>query len=279
PGVFHSYLNRPDLTEQVLITIPNISADKRTEGLIYRTGDLARLQLNGELLIIGRKDNQIKLRGQRIELGEIENVILSCSNDISNCIVIKINNNNKTEQDYLAAYIQLSDKKFKDKNYEATKSQIKEYCQQNLPFHMVPSYYVILEKLPLNTNEKIDRSQLPQPEFSDIIQINYIKPKTDFEKQQNTIWCKILNLKKISMNSNFFSIGGNSLSLVKLYNNYQSNFILNNNQMNISILFKHPTIAEHVKLLLNLIRKDDSEISLSKQQQWKSFNVKKGKYK
>ncbi|CAF1342261.1 unnamed protein product [Didymodactylos carnosus] len=181
------YLNRPDLTEQVLITIPNISAEKRTEGLIYRTGDLARLQLNGELLITDRKDNQIKLRGQRIELGEIENVILSCSNDISNCVVIKINNNNKTEQDYLAAYIQLSDKKFKDENYEATKSQIKEYCQQNLPFHMVPSYYVILEKLPLNTNEKIDRSQLPQPEFSDITQINYIKPKTDFEKQLNTM--------------------------------------------------------------------------------------------
>ena len=141
-GVFAGYLGRDDLTAKALIEIDG--------ELFYRTGDLVRMDNNGLLYYQGRKDHQIKLHGQRIELGEIERCLLNITS-ISACVVMKWND------DYLVAYVQSSD---------INEQQLREHCQSHLPPHMIPSFFIILDKLPLNPNGKIDRKQLPSPDFS-----------------------------------------------------------------------------------------------------------------
>ncbi|CAF1682357.1 unnamed protein product, partial [Adineta ricciae] len=131
-GVFAGYLHRDDLTSKALI---HIDSD-----IYYRTGDIVRVDANGALHYRGRKDQQVKIRGQRIELGEIEKCILNTS--VSACIVIKWG------EDHLVAYVQGSD---------VTENQLRDHCQSHLPPHMVPSMFIILDKLPLNANGKVDR--------------------------------------------------------------------------------------------------------------------------
>ncbi|CAF1588276.1 unnamed protein product, partial [Adineta steineri] len=131
-GVFAGYLGRDDLTAKALLEIDG--------ELFYRTGDLVRIDNNSLLHYQGRKDHQIKLHGQRIELGEIEQCLLRTS--ISACVVIK------WKDDYLIAYAQSS---------HVNEEQLRQHCQSHLPPHMIPSFFIILDKLPLNQNGKIDR--------------------------------------------------------------------------------------------------------------------------
>ena len=140
-GVFAGYFGRDDLTMKALIEING--------ELFYRTGDLVRMDHNGLLHYQGRKDHQIKLHGQRIELGEIERCLLNITS-ISACVVMKWGD------DHLIAYVQTS---------TINDSQLREHCQSHLPPHMIPSIFIILDKLPLNANGKIDRKLLPATEL------------------------------------------------------------------------------------------------------------------
>ncbi|CAF4223620.1 unnamed protein product, partial [Adineta steineri] len=140
-GIFAGYLGHDGLTAKALVEIDG--------QLFYRTGDLAKIDNNGLLHYQGRRDHQIKLHGQRIELGEIERCLLNTS--ISACVVMKWND------DYLVAYIQSSN---------INEEELLEHCQSHLPPHMIPSIFIILEKLPLNQNGKIDRKLLPLPDLS-----------------------------------------------------------------------------------------------------------------
>ncbi|CAF4047448.1 unnamed protein product, partial [Adineta steineri] len=129
-GVFAGYLGRDDLTAKALVEIDG--------QLFYRTGDLVQMDNNGLLHYKGRKDHQIKLHGQRIELSEIERCLLNITS-ISACVVMKWND------DYLVAYVQ---------SFNVNEEEIREQCQSHLPPHMVPSFFIILDKLPLNPNGK-----------------------------------------------------------------------------------------------------------------------------
>ncbi|CAF1549579.1 unnamed protein product, partial [Adineta steineri] len=128
-GIFAGYLGRDDLTAKALLEIDG--------QLFYQTGDLVKMDGNGLLHYQGRKDHQIKLHGQRIELGEIERCLLNISS-ISACVVMKWND------DYLVAYVQSSS--------HINEEELRQHCQSHLPPHMIPSFFIILEKLPLNPN-------------------------------------------------------------------------------------------------------------------------------
>ncbi|CAF5181234.1 unnamed protein product, partial [Rotaria sp. Silwood1] len=155
----------------------------------YRTGDLVRMDKSGLLHYQGRKDFQIKLHGQRIELGEIERCLLNTS--ITACVVIK------WDDDHLIAYVQGSD---------IDEEQLRKHCQSHLPPHMVPSLFIVLDKLPLNANGKIDRKHLPPPSslFSKSLPLDYsnnseIKTALDeIESAVHTLWCDILQQNHIS---------------------------------------------------------------------------------
>ncbi|CAF4240352.1 unnamed protein product, partial [Adineta steineri] len=226
-GVFAGYHGRDDLTATALVEIGG--------QLFYRTGDLVRLDNSGLLHYQGRKDHQIKLHGQRVELGEIEQCLLLTS--ITACVVIKWND------DHLVAYVQSS---------HIDEQELREHCQSYLPLHMIPSLFIILDKLPLNSNGKIDRKLLPSPTFSSMHLTNHdelLLPMNENEIVIHHIWCDLLKQKQISTNTNIFSIGGHSIVIMQLFHQYKIQFHLNANSLSISDLFQHPTIIDHARLI------------------------------
>ncbi|CAF1354197.1 unnamed protein product [Adineta steineri] len=227
-GVFAGYLGRNDLTAKALIEID--------DELFYRTGDLVRMDNNGLLHYQGRKDHQIKLHGQRIELGEIKRCLLSMTT-ISACVVMK------WKDDYLVAYVQSS---------HINEEQIRQHCQSHLPPHMIPSIFIILDKLPLNSNGKIDRKLLPPPHFSSIHltdSLQLLLPTNDIEVSIHHIWCEILKQNHISADTNIFTIGGHSLLIMQIFHRYKIEFHLQTNTLSISNLFQQPTIIHHAQLI------------------------------
>ncbi|CAF4062769.1 unnamed protein product, partial [Adineta steineri] len=228
-GIFAGYLGRDDLTARALIEIDG--------ELFYRTGDLVRMDSDGLLHYQGRRDHQIKLHGQRIELGEIERCLLNITS-ISACVVMKWND------DHLVAYVQSSS--------HMNEEQLRQQCQSHLSPHMIPSFFIILGKLPLNPNGKVDRKQLPSPDSSSKHLTNNIElllPTNDIETSIHRIWCEIFNQNQISIDTNIFTIGGHSLLIMQLFHRYKAEFHLEPNTLSISSLFQHPTIIHHAQLI------------------------------
>ncbi|CAF1486244.1 unnamed protein product, partial [Adineta steineri] len=228
-GVFTDYLGRDDLTAKALIEIDG--------QLFYRTGDLVTMDNNGLLYYQGRKDHQIKLHGQRIELGEIERCLHNITS-ISACVVMK------WKDDYLIAYVQSS---------HISEEELREHCQSYLPPHMIPSFFIILDKLPLNANGKVDRKSLPISKVlfhsPDTIHHQHIEPSNELEIYIHSLWCQILRHDRISIYTNFFSIGGRSLLLIQLYQNYKMTLNIDTTKVSISELFQHTTIVDHARLI------------------------------
>ncbi|CAF4674873.1 unnamed protein product, partial [Rotaria sp. Silwood2] len=230
------YLGRDGLTARALFEVD----DER----FYRTGDLVRLDNKGLLHYRGRKDHQIKLHGQRIELGEIERCLLDTS--ISACVVIK------WDDDHLIAYVQSSD---------IDEEQLHEYCQSHLPPHMVPSKFVVIEKLPLNVNGKIDRKLLPIPDSSlgaSLSSNQHSTTHSQLEQSVRNVWCEVLPcaIQEISGIKKFFSVGGHSLVFIKLYHSYQTLFGFDTQELPITSFLEQPTIFQHATLLEKLTKSD-----------------------
>ncbi|CAF3897200.1 unnamed protein product [Rotaria sp. Silwood1] len=225
-GVFAGYLNREDLTKKALIEYKN--------NTYYKTGDLVKIDEHGLIHFIGRKDFQVKLRGQRIEIGEIEQIILNFSSQVTHCVVIKY-------KDHLIAYVESS-------TTEVIEDKLKEHCEKHLPQYMIPSLFIIMKKFPVNANGKLDRHRLPEPDFTKIASSDqlHVEPHDQLEIDIHNIWCELLGLKKISVLANLFSIGGNSLVLMKLFSQYQIKY---NYTQSIALLFQQSTIRKHSQLL------------------------------
>ncbi|NOQ28132.1 MAG: amino acid adenylation domain-containing protein, partial [Bacteroidales bacterium] len=193
-GLAREYLNNPELTREKFIENPYKEGER-----LYKTGDLTRWLPDGNIEFLGRIDQQVKIRGFRIELGEIES-LLQKQDQIKESVVLAREENGEK---YLCAYLVIKE----DYNEE----EIRTYLSANLPDYMIPSYFVTLEKIPLNSNGKLNRKALPSPEIK--AGDNYVAPSTEIEEKLLEIWSEILNIDKedISVNANFFSIGGHSL--------------------------------------------------------------------
>jgi aryl carrier-like protein len=252
-GVFVGYLGRDDLTAKALV---NIDSE-----LYYRTGDLVRMDHNGLLYYQGREDHQIKLHGQRIELGEIERCLLDTS--ITGCVVIKWGD------DHLVAYVQSSD---------IDESQLREHSQSHLPPHMVPSKFMVLDKLPLNANGKVDRKLLPPPDFSQLSSTQhttdkeYKSPMNEIEAAIHHIWCDIFQQNQISTDVNIFTIGGHSLLIMQLFHRYKTKFRLETNTLSMGDLFQNPTIADHAQL----IHRGVGNLQSIDDYRWSTLNLTQG---
>ncbi|UJR06585.1 hypothetical protein I4U23_010869 [Adineta vaga] len=236
-----------------------IYCNRKNNARFYRTGDLAKTNHNGRIYYQGRKDFQIKLHGQRIELGEIERCLLSITS-ISTCVVVKWG------EDHLVAYVQSS---------VVSEKELHEYCQSHLPPHMIPSYFIILDKLPLNPNGKIDRKRLPSPDSLVLSSTklnntnDLVEPTNKIESIIHHIWCDLLKQKQISTNTNIFSIGGHSLIIMQLLHHYKVEFRLEINSIAITDLFQHPTIIDHAKLIHQILNTELSKDDHS----WHSLNI------
>ncbi|CAF1652291.1 unnamed protein product, partial [Adineta ricciae] len=237
-GIFAGYLGRDSLTEKALVAING--------QVFYRTGDLVRLDDDGLLYYVGRKDHQIKLRGQRLEPGEIERCVLEASSLITSCVVVKWGD------DHLVAYVQSDD---------ISEKELRQHCESHLPSYMVPSVFTVLKQLPLNANGKVDRQLLPAPDFSSLLSsstsdVNYdqtAEPNTELEARIHSLWCELLGHTRIPTAASIFSIGGHSLLLMQLYHRYKTTFDFDTQALNIAQLFKHTTIIDHARLLAQSI--------------------------
>ncbi|CAF4226531.1 unnamed protein product, partial [Adineta steineri] len=250
-GVFAGYLGHDNLTAKVLIEIDG--------ELFYRIGDLVHMDDNGLLHYQGRKDHQIKLHGQRIELGEIERCLLNITS-ISACVVMKWND------DYLVAYVQSS---------HTNEEELRQHCQSHLSPHMIPSIFIILDKFPLNPNGKVDRKQLPSPDFALSTLLSSDEsdaPLNQFEERIHTIWCQVLrcNENHISRAASFFSAGGHSLLFIQLYHHYQSVFNFDAQTLSIAPFLQQPTIFQHSQLLQTVT------INNNKATQWCTLHINEG---
>jgi amino acid adenylation domain-containing protein len=197
------YLNRPEMTAEKFVFWQE-TEDKTTR--IYRTGDLARYMPDGNIDYLGRRDTQVKIRGNRVELGEIE-VLINQLNDIQQAIVVA--REDVPGQKRLVAYL-VSAKDKPDTEY------VRKSIEQQLPDFMHPSAYVWLNELPKTTSGKVDRKNLPKPDFKrPELDVLYKAPSTTIEKNITAIWMELLLLDKIGINDNFFQLGGNSLLALK----------------------------------------------------------------
>ncbi|CAF1450699.1 unnamed protein product, partial [Adineta ricciae] len=250
-GIFAGFLGRDDLTAKAMIVI-----DGET---FHRSGDLVRMNDSGVMNYVGRKDFQIKLHGQRIELGEIERCLLDTS--ISACVIIK------WDDHHLIAYVQ--------RTSDISEQELREHCQSHLPPHMVPSVFIILEKLPLNVNGKVDRKSLPPPDLSSFNMAPADESSSSYNESENRlhdIWCQVLQCtgKQIPKTKNFFSIGGHSLVFIQLYHLYQKTFHFDSHVLSIGPFLQQPTIAHHSQLLESL------QINDTHSKQWHTLYINQG---
>ncbi|MCK5056620.1 MAG: amino acid adenylation domain-containing protein, partial [Candidatus Aminicenantes bacterium] len=255
-GLAAGYLNNPELNvEKFCRDFRNYGADKnhykqkflRGPGAVfsksapgrrrlYKTGDLARWLSDGNIEFLGRIDHQVKIRGFRVELGEIESR-LRTHPGIKETVVIA--REDKGRQ-YLCAYITVNAAKQGKENVLAV-PELKEYLEGKLPVYMIPACFVKIDRIPLNTNGKIDRKKLPQPLESDFHSGGtYKAPDSDIQKVVAEIWKEILSREKVGIQDNFFDLGGNSLDFAKVGNKLKEKL---NREVPVVALYTYPTIA------------------------------------
>jgi len=204
-GLARGYLNQPLMSFEKFIDNPYAIAEGKdiTFKKLYRTGDLTRWMPNGNIEYLGRIDHQVKVRGFRIELGEIE-VQLSKLEEIKEGVVLALESEERKGDNYLCAYFVAGK--------EVDTALIKEKLSKELPSYMIPSYFVQVEKIPLNPSGKIDRKALPKPEAK--ASSEYAPPSNEIEEILIETWQEVLGIKKIGINDNFFEIGGDSIKTI-----------------------------------------------------------------
>jgi len=198
---------------------------------LYRTGDLAKWLPDGNIEFLGRIDHQVKIRGFRIEPGEIENRLLEIDY-VKETVVIDREDN--AGEKYLCAYVVCRE------GNDIDVPGLKDILSGVLPAYMVPSYVVPLEKVPLTPSGKINRNALPEPVVVEKGE-EYAAPAAGAEVMLAELWSRVLGIKKenISIDANFFDLGGNSLKAAQLTAHIHRTFQV---QLSLGEIFKTPTI-------------------------------------
>ncbi|MFC5814535.1 non-ribosomal peptide synthetase [Nonomuraea harbinensis] len=198
PGVAVGYWRRPGLTADRFVADPFSG----TPGArLYRTGDLARWRPDGTLEFLGRRDHQVKVRGFRVELGEVE-ASLAAHPAVATCVVT-------APAGRLLAYVQ--------PNAAVSAEELLGHLAERLPEHMVPTTVMIMDRLPLNPNGKIDRAALPVPDADrPAARTPYVAPRDPVEEAIADIWRDVLQIERPGVEDDFFELGGNSLDAVQI---------------------------------------------------------------
>ena len=233
-GLSPGYLNNYELTKKYFLTNPY-----ETNEIMYSTRDLVRWLPNGDIEYIGRIDNQIKIRGFRIELEAIESQILHIPS-IKQCVVVV--QENLIFGKYILAYIS-------GKKITTNSNKIKEVLKKRLPDYMIPSFFIVLNKLPITNNGKIDRKKLPvfDPHIRTDLSL-YKAPESPLEKRLSEIWSDLFEVSPIGIEDNFFDLGGHSLIVTNLAVCLQKEF---HYTLSLRDFFKNPVISNLANLIEN----------------------------
>ena len=228
-GLARGYLRRPGLSATRFV--PNPFPGGAGERL-YRTGDLARFQADGNIEYIGRIDHQVKVRGFRIELGEIEAALAGLAG-VRDAVVLAHDGVGGTQ---LAGYVVADSAE----DAERLRESLRESLKRHLPDYMVPAHLMLLERMPLTVNGKLDRQALPQPDAS-LSQQAYRAPGSELEQRIAAIWSEILGVERVGLDDNFFELGGHSLLLLMLKERIGDTCQAT---LSISQLMTHASVAE-----------------------------------
>ncbi len=199
-GVAKGYNNLPEQTRERFITYHPKSFEPER---VYKSGDYARWLADGEVDILGRTDNQVKLRGLRIELGEVESAISKVAGMTQ--VVVAIRNINGKE--HLSAYFTA------DRHIDI--DQMKSEISRTLTHYMVPTAYLQMERFPLTPNGKTDLKHLPDPVIALSVG-EYVAPKGKVETDFCNIFSKILDTERVGATDSFFDLGGTSLTVTRV---------------------------------------------------------------
>ncbi|UFH49859.1 non-ribosomal peptide synthase/polyketide synthase [Pseudomonas sp. KNUC1026] len=227
------YFGRAALTAERFVPDPFEGSGQR----LYRTGDLARANASGTIEYVGRIDHQVKIRGFRIELGEIEAKLLADSR-VGEAIVLARESANGLQ---LVAYVV--------PNAPCDEAELRDTLRADLkaslPDYMVPAHWLVLERLPLSPNGKLDRKALPAPDLA-AQQDAYIAPVTALEQAVAGIWQTLLNVEQVGLSDHFFELGGHSLLATQVISRIRRGLNL---EASLRTLFEHPQLGAFVAAL------------------------------
>lgn len=236
------YFNDVAQTSEKFIDNPFVDDGSK----MYRTGDLSRFLPNGEVEYLGRIDNQVKIRGFRIEPGEIETLLRKMDGVKASCVIVR---EDVPGQKMLVGYL-VSDQEYK-------LSEVKEFLKANLPEFMIPAAVVFLPKMPLTPNGKVARNQLPAPELIQSEDWIMVNPENETEKRVQTIWESVLKHGPLSVEDDFFSVGGQSLLATQVMSRIRREFNVN---LPLRALFEQPTIRNTALQIERALGAVDSSI-------------------
>ena len=212
--VADGYLNRTE--ENAKAFIDNPFDNNKDYSALYGTGDLVRILPDGSIGVVGRRDSQVKIRGNRVELSEVEITIRNM--DIIDDVTVKTIQN---EDNYeLVAYVVSSE----DIGDDDLKNLVCNYVNENEPEYMVPSFVIQLDAIPLNVNGKVDKSALPDVDLSTLHE-EYVAPTNEIERHIVDAFEVVFNQKGIGLNDNFVRLGGDSITAIRVISLLEKNDI------------------------------------------------------
>jgi tyrocidine synthetase III len=236
-GLARGYLNQGALTEEKFRANPYNNGER-----IYKTGDLGRWLPDGNIEYVGRKDDQIKMRGHRIELGEIESALQSNQNIDAAVAMARLNKEGEKE---LVGYIV--------SNETLQAADLRSYLSTTLPVYMLPTHFVQLAALPLTPNGKVDRKRLPDPEdFEMGTGVEYVAPCSDKERNLVAVYEEVLKKQPIGIKEDFFVLGGDSIKSIQVVSRLKQRGY----GLTIQDVMRYPVIedlAERVQLITRSI--------------------------
>ncbi|KEO82736.1 non-ribosomal peptide synthetase [Tumebacillus flagellatus] len=233
PFLSLGYYKRPELTDEVFLQNPLRPLAEGADR-VYRTGDLGRYLPDGNVEYIGRRDNQVKVRGIRVELAEIESAMVELPG-VREAVVTA-----RTEEEgdcTLIAYFTASDEQ------EVSVERLRANLQQKLPDAMIPSQFHLLAEMPLLPNGKVDRKGLQalaveaKPERGRV----YVEPRTETEQSLASIWADVLRVDKVGVHDSFFTLGGHSLLAMQVLSRVREETGV---RVTLQDFFTKPTVEE-----------------------------------
>ncbi|WP_433730545.1 non-ribosomal peptide synthase/polyketide synthase [Actinoplanes sp. CA-051413] len=226
--VARGYLNRPGLTAERFLADPFGAGG----GRMYRTGDRVRWTADGQLDYLGRADEQVKVRGYRIEPGEIE-AVLHAVPGVAEAVVIARDDDAGHRR--LVAYVVPA-----NPQDAPDSAALRTELRRQLPDYMVPTAYVVLDRLPTTHTGKLDRRALPAPSGPATDQAGYVAPRTATERQLTEIWAGVLGAERVGVTDNFFTLGGDSILSIQVVSRARQAGL----RLTSRDIFLHQSIAE-----------------------------------
>jgi amino acid adenylation domain-containing protein len=243
PGELHiggahlarGYLNRPERTAEKFIPHP-FATDPGAR--LYKTGDLARYRSDGQIEFLGRLDHQVKIRGYRIELGEVE--ALLCEHAAVESAIVIVREDTPGDK-RLVAYV------VSDAQQPASGPELRAHLREKLPEYMIPAAFVMLDKLPVTPNNKIDRHALPALDATrPHLDQTFVAPRTELEQIIAELWQQALNVERVGLHDNFFDLGAHSLIVVRVHNDLKQRL---DREIPLIEMFKNASVSALAKYL------------------------------